>query len=421
MCEKQKCKQIKCNNTCRSKKNRAITKAIDYKDAQLETVNSLKELCNSLNDVIMNSTNSTSNEIGCFKSEATEIADQYYKLSARTCGGIKMAFNGNGKFNGTVDVSGDPVYYGQGLGGMDVNDVPDGTITINDIDHSINAGNDISYIADKIKKRNCSELAVVDGTELGIVIDASGTINITVKSKCKGNVTEAITVNGNTPADYEELSQNISISFEKYISAVWYDVTNNIVRVIMNRGYTVVVDAPNGSFTVPSYVNNKKVAENAITTTPYYLWGYLLFYSACNTYTITYSAGLLNSEDVTIEMKIISSTDANYKTNIVFNLCGMLCCIFETVSCINMQYCESGSTKLEIKAFYSYGQFLKNLIKFLDFDCTNYDKWRRGNAIHTIESLISVLDCTCMMIESQKEMMELLQTDQNGFNCKCCK
>jgi hypothetical protein len=400
--------------------NKSIDKAIDYKDAQKETVESLKEIATNITTIIQNAASSSNSEIGCFKPEALSSADQYIKLSCRACAGVKISSNGNGKFYGTVDASGRPIFYDTGLGGSNNTDIADGSIIVNNNNFQITAGDDIAYIADKIKGNSCGEFATVDGEEFGLTINSAGTLEITIKSATLGDDMNTFIISGTAASDYETLVDNFKENFEAYISLVWFDTANTMLRVIMKRGYTIVLTASSGSFTVTTYVNNIIVSTTALSTSPLYLWGYLLFYASCNPFAIVYSEGLLDTEAIEIQMTRIMTTNIYYQNNITFDLTNLWCCEFNTVSSINVQFCRSGINRIDIKAFVTYGQLLKNIIKYLDFDCSQYDLWRRTNANASIDSLISLLDCINILIDSQKDMLVVLKCDYKSFTKKCC-
>ena len=421
------------NNIPNIRTIKSFENAIEYKNSQKETVTSLKDITVNIISVIQNS---FCTEADCFRQEALTSADQYVSISNRTCDCKKIALIGNGKFYGTVeDISGEtnfPVSESNGFGGIRESHDISGTF-IFDLNGSdqvpimFSEGDDVAFLANKIRERICNKVSVVDGTELSLKIDASGclTFNFSIESKEIGNNYSAFSiVNDASEATYKNLIEEIKNTFEPYIDYIWYDVIDENIRIIFNAGYSVLLSNDidsSGSIILESFVNDKFVTSvNIVPGASYVAYGYLQFYSSCESFIIRYPPGSLAASYVDVPMTIIAPSDEGYCNNVTFNLTNMWCCMFETIAKICIQYDRCSRNVIDIKAFHSWALILKNLIKCLKFDCTIYDVWRRNNAIKSLDSLIFLLENLCLVLENQKELLKIMKCDFIEFSEKCC-
>lgn len=413
----------------------AIDSAIDYKETQKETIVTLKDVATNLMSIVSSASECTLTESECFKPEAINAAEQMARISIRQCNGKKIAFIGDGKFYGTVeDLSGQTnlaVSEPDGFGGIRTAADISGNLVFDlsgagQTTFGFSAGDDVAHLAHKISDKICSKVAVVDGTEVSLKFDLSGaTFEMTIHSKEIGDTTATFTIPpGASDADYKTLIEEIKNTFEQYICDIWYDTAEENIRMILEHGFTVEITNDGSSAGViifESYLNNRLVTS--VTISPgatRVAYGYLLFYSACDIFTIRYPANALGVGVVDVTMKSVSTTDDGYNENVTMNMSnGVWCCKFETVAKICIQYDRCSKNILEIKGFYSWALLVKNMLKALAFDCTNYDVWRRNNVINNVESLIQLLDNLCLIIENQKDLIYIAKCDMGAFNKTC--
>ncbi|ARF08755.1 hypothetical protein Catovirus_1_805 [Catovirus CTV1] len=432
-----------CSNCCTRKSressmsnNRTISafnSALDYKESQKETLISLKDL---LTNVISSIQNSFCNDGDCFKDSAMNAADQYVSVSNRTCEGKKIAVVGNGNFYGTVqDISGEskfPIYYVNGFGGIKETHDISGTLIydlngLNQTSFLLNSDQDVAFLAKKIRSKICGYVSVVDGTEIGIKIDGSGnsTFVMTVLSAELGNCFSTFTVPTNASIqDFENLVTEMKDVFEQYICRIWYDMLDETIRIIFNAGYSVFISNQVDSVACiiyESFINDKLVTSVQVCAGDNYVaYGYLEFYSSCHSLVIRYPPGALAETSEDVPMTIIYPSDDGYCNNITFNLENLWCCVFDTIAKICVQYDMCYRNAIKIEAFYAWSMLLKYMVRCLKFDCTVYDNWRKCNVSKNISSLISLLNSLIIVIENQKDLVEIMKCDYIEFVKKCC-
>lgn len=432
-----------------------IDNAINYKNAQIINLISLKELLNNLINVIQNSFCQNNN---CFKKEALNIVEQYINISERTYDSNRL-FLLSDTFYGTVrDYTNNsdilkyyPLWGDTGFGGILMNGLDEtppinGTFTYNynsqnQLSFVFNIGDDVAYLANKIRKSICKSVSVVDGTEIGLqfLFGVNETVNtkfyMTIFSIELGTQEYLFEINYNpNDNDYNNIVNDMKFKFSQYINIIWYDNYNNIIRIIFNAGYTVKIKydtlVSGNTINFYSYINGLKFITQIINggevSANYFAYGYLEFYSTCKKLTMNYiidnnnsfpSVNPNNENTMEFTMEPINRYKDGYCVNITFNLENFWCCIFKNISNMNT-YNMCNFYNLDLKACNTWSILLKNMINCLYFDCNPLDKWRRENVIKNLRYLINLLDELTFIANSHKEVNTVMKNDYLRYiNC----
>lgn len=423
-CDKNNYLRSDCNSM--NKIISTFDKIIDYKKIQFESVISLKDIVSNISSLIQNSLCSDSD---CFKQEVLSAANQYISISNRSCDCKKISLIGNYKMYGTVEnISGYPISYANGFGGIRPSNNINGELIVdlkgsNKTSFPMVTGEDVNSLANKIRKKMCSKICVVDGIEIGIKFDNLNLFTLTVDSLNLGSTTSQFNINNNfDESDYINLIEEIKSSFQLYIDRIWH--IEDTIRIIFNAGYNITLLNDNnslGSITLSSFVNDKPTSSiNILPANSYTAYGYLEFYNSSQSFVIRYPNGSLSEIPINVTMNQISPNNEGYCNNATFNLTNVWSCNFENLVKMCIRYDRCSKNIIEIKIFNSRALLLKNLLKCLNFDCNAYDSWRRNNVIMSLKSLSDQLYNIGLIIENQKNLMKIMKCDYIEFKQKCC-
>lgn len=426
------CKESKCEREISLSEKRAVNsieKAISYKDGQSETLQTLKDITNNIVSVIQNASECGQTEIECFKQEGINSVDQYNRVSTRSCNGLQVAVAGDGKIYGTFDQNESSEFFmgpsvlATGLGGIS-STLLSGSLVVKNKNYLVTSGDDIAFVANKIRKNNCSSFSVVDGTEMSIKALTTGTLTLLVKSVELGDSTETFVVSGLLDNDYMLLVENIQNALENYLYKAWYDESEQVIRIIMKAGYTVgFKSSVAGVVEVSSFINDTLVATETSQIDYLYLHGHLNFYSLCDSFEVLYPDQFVGSDPsgnpTSVILTQISSTSPFYKSVLTFNLSNVWCCALKQITKICLMYGRTSRNDVVVSAFTSWSHIVKGMIKSLDFECSFYDEWRRYNVVASLESLLILHDNLALLIENEKDLLKVLKCDYLVFNEKC--
>lgn len=433
-CDNDKCtcfdecdKSIDCLSIPEKRILKHLEQALLYKKIQKETICSLREIVNNIICMLRSTNDCNKTDPKCYKSDIMSASEQYVQLGERTCDGKQIVINGPNRFYGSINNStGLPIFYNAGAGGIATSELY-GQLIINKVPTYVNVGDDIAFVADKIRKSNGKEFAVVDGTEIGILVQNADTINLIFKSMDLGNTSQSIVVTGNQEMDYCNFLKQVRDIFESYIAKIWIDYSTNtpILRLILKQGYTIGVSSNiAGSFIITTYCNNLPVntgTPSPLTPTTYYCMGYLLFFDICHTFNYTFPAGWIGPSIYGDTLYAIECTNSYLKNLITFSLMHFWRCKTEVIYKICVHYDKGNTNIIEIKAFFTWGKIMRSMLKALDFDNTYYDGWRRWNVQRSLESLTELLDNIEYMIENQKDLLKVVKCDFIAFCLSCGK
>lgn len=453
-CKTKKCEKSEILNYSRNRTINALNNAINYKCSQISSLSSLRDI---LHNAISTIQGSYCNNKKCYKNDLLYAIEQYISISNRIYDAKKL-FILNDIFYGTVKInsSGDtyiPEHLSTGFGGiLDDNTNTDkdnpnlplgGGDLIIDLNgsnqHTVNfaAGNDVAFLANKIRKSICKKLGVVDGTEISLSFTfGTSSTPITIDFRMEvfsielGNTSYDFQVISTfTDNDYLDLIQVIKQNFDIYINKIWFDITNKQIRIIFNAGYTVGIfsnppSPTTNSIIFKSYINDYQTGNITIInqTTPIWhlAYGYLEFYSTCWNPIIQYPTNSLTSGSPTdVQLQLIRKYVNIYCANVTLNLGDFWCCYFKTIAKLGLAYEKCHDGVLDIKACMTYGLILRNMANCLKFDCSAYDQWRRENVVKNLESLINLLEDLPTLANGQKELFEIMKNDYIKYICKC--
>lgn len=426
-----RCDKCKKHLSCSDKKTIiAIEKIIHYKKIQKETVCSLKNIASNLLSIIQNSYSCDISGSECFKPEALNTIEQYIRITNKTCDCKKIAFNGDGSVYATINDSYLPIYGESGFGGIRDSADISGNLIVNTNDDEILSfsmaeGDSVSLLASKINKKLCGQISVVNGLEFSLKFDTLGScfsINLQ-KNKNDCHIYNFVVPPNSSDNDYCDLVDNIKNSFADYSPRIWYDHISEKIRFIFDSAYNVTISnnaKSKGSIFIDSYINDHVTSSNLIIpNNKKVLYGYLEFYSTTNKFIIEYPPNSINTFSTIVCMQSILPNICHFCDNVTLNLTNVWFCHFETIAKLNIQYDKCFRNIIDIKAFYSWGLLLRNIVNCLKFDCSHYDVWRRTNVSSSIMSLIKYLENIYSLVESQTELLIIIKHDFIEY-CENC-